>query len=224
MWAKVAEEMAVPWRAAEAMHWQLGEADMARRAGVVPFSLSSVTLDSPLSSSSRSSPQRGHAHSLSQPANMPMLMSMPIPSPHNLRYCRPVAAAGFPDLPRTAPALPPGMTRTIAARRDNAPRSVPLPSPSQEFNLAALGPGPMGRGGPGGQQNLLPSVAEMTTGMSPYSMSAYSMPMVASTSPGQVPLLPVIGSGGGRGERGVEGKRRASGDEGGCREQNRPRH
>jgi len=48
MWAKVAEEMAVPWRAAEAMHWQLGEAEMARRAGVVPFSLSSVPVDAPL--------------------------------------------------------------------------------------------------------------------------------------------------------------------------------
>lgn len=35
---EVAEEMAVPWRAAEAMHWQLGEGDMARRAGTVPFS------------------------------------------------------------------------------------------------------------------------------------------------------------------------------------------
>lgn len=35
---KVAEEMTILWRAAEAMHWQLGEADMARRAGVVPFS------------------------------------------------------------------------------------------------------------------------------------------------------------------------------------------
>lgn len=42
MWAKVAEEMAIPWRAAEAMHWQLGEQEMARRAGVVPFSLSST--------------------------------------------------------------------------------------------------------------------------------------------------------------------------------------
>ncbi|KKA16796.1 MYB DNA-binding domain protein [Rasamsonia emersonii CBS 393.64] len=41
MWSKVAEEMAIPWRAAEAMHWQLGEQEMARRAGVVPFSLSS---------------------------------------------------------------------------------------------------------------------------------------------------------------------------------------
>ncbi|OXV08366.1 hypothetical protein Egran_03872 [Elaphomyces granulatus] len=47
MWAKVAEEMAIPWRAAEAMHWQLGEQEMARRAGVVPFSLSSGTDEPP---------------------------------------------------------------------------------------------------------------------------------------------------------------------------------
>ncbi|KAK4062641.1 hypothetical protein Purlil1_14202 [Purpureocillium lilacinum] len=46
MWAKVAEELQVPWRAAEAMHWQLGEADMAHRAGVVPFSLTSSTAES----------------------------------------------------------------------------------------------------------------------------------------------------------------------------------
>ncbi|KAH8704269.1 hypothetical protein BGW36DRAFT_276876, partial [Talaromyces proteolyticus] len=47
MWAKVAEEMAIPWRAAEAMHWQLGEQEMARRAGVVPFSLSSGSIEPP---------------------------------------------------------------------------------------------------------------------------------------------------------------------------------
>jgi hypothetical protein len=29
----------VPWQAAETMHWQLGQHDMARRAGVVPFTL-----------------------------------------------------------------------------------------------------------------------------------------------------------------------------------------
>ena len=39
MWAPLATELGIPWRAAEAMHWQLGEADMARRAGVTPFSL-----------------------------------------------------------------------------------------------------------------------------------------------------------------------------------------
>ncbi|CAZ84917.1 unnamed protein product [Tuber melanosporum] len=45
MWALVAREMEIPWRAAEAMHWQLGEREMARRAGVVPFSLSNIALD-----------------------------------------------------------------------------------------------------------------------------------------------------------------------------------
>ena len=45
MWSKVAEEMAVPWRAAEAMHWQLGPEGMARRAGVAPFSLSTTAID-----------------------------------------------------------------------------------------------------------------------------------------------------------------------------------
>ncbi|KAH8655680.1 hypothetical protein BX600DRAFT_440176 [Xylariales sp. PMI_506] len=45
MWAKITEELAVPWRAAEAMHWQLGEQDMARRAGVTPFELSTAQQD-----------------------------------------------------------------------------------------------------------------------------------------------------------------------------------
>ena len=47
MWQQISKEMSIPWRAAEAMHWQLGEQDMARRAGVVPFSLSSVALEMP---------------------------------------------------------------------------------------------------------------------------------------------------------------------------------
>ncbi|KAH6973304.1 hypothetical protein EDB80DRAFT_348581 [Ilyonectria destructans] len=46
MWAKIAKEMAVPWRAAEAMHWQLGEADMAQRANVIPFHLVDGKVDS----------------------------------------------------------------------------------------------------------------------------------------------------------------------------------
>ncbi|RMZ75110.1 hypothetical protein DV737_g5434, partial [Chaetothyriales sp. CBS 132003] len=39
MWSRIAEEMAIPWRAAEAMHWQMGESEMARRAGVSLFTL-----------------------------------------------------------------------------------------------------------------------------------------------------------------------------------------
>lgn len=41
-------EMKIPWRACEAMHWQMGEDEMARRAGVKPFSSSSsVALEPP---------------------------------------------------------------------------------------------------------------------------------------------------------------------------------
>ncbi|KAJ9602004.1 hypothetical protein H2200_013563 [Cladophialophora chaetospira] len=35
--------MAMPWRAVEAMHWQMGEHEMAKRAGVTPFSLTNPT-------------------------------------------------------------------------------------------------------------------------------------------------------------------------------------
>ncbi|KAF8477086.1 hypothetical protein BDZ91DRAFT_769331 [Kalaharituber pfeilii] len=60
MWALVANEMKIPWRAAEAMHWQLGEEEIARRAGTVPFSLSSsVILEAP--------PRHKHEQSGSNP-------------------------------------------------------------------------------------------------------------------------------------------------------------
>ena len=39
IWNKVGEELGVPWRAAEAMHWIIGEEEMARRAGVVAFTM-----------------------------------------------------------------------------------------------------------------------------------------------------------------------------------------
>ncbi|KAI5819045.1 hypothetical protein BZA77DRAFT_242325 [Pyronema omphalodes] len=45
MWTTIAKEMEIPWRAAEAMHWQMGEIEMANRAGVVPFSRGHVAID-----------------------------------------------------------------------------------------------------------------------------------------------------------------------------------
>ena len=39
MWEKIAKEMQIPWRAAENMHWQMGEIDMAQRANVPVFGL-----------------------------------------------------------------------------------------------------------------------------------------------------------------------------------------
>lgn len=207
MWSKVAEEMAVPWRAAEAMHWQLGENDMARRAGVVPFSLSSVTLDTP-SSGSRASPARGHSYSQSTSSAMG-------PGSTGSRYSRPGTAQGNPN--------PRGGTRTIAARRESTPRSVPPTSPTDGLALAAIGGG-MGMmgGGRGGQ--YLPSLVEMTTGVSPYSTPAYAMSMPAHSSgyssgyPSPGPLLPAIGMMSNR----PETKRRGS-PESGARDSTRRR-
>ncbi|RDW83111.1 hypothetical protein BP5796_04602 [Coleophoma crateriformis] len=213
MWAKVAEEMAVPWRAAEAMHWQLGEADMARRAGVVPFSLSSATLDN--QSGHRTSPQRGHQHSQSHSST---ISSGSAGGPGS-RYGR-----STPGLPRPVSgggASANSSARSIAVRRESTPRSVPPASPSDGLALAAIQGGmAMGMGMGRGSQ-MLPSVAEMTTGVNPYSTPAYamSMPMggsYGSSSPG--PLLPAIGFVGSR----PDVKRRGS-PEVGSRETSRRR-
>lgn len=47
MWAGVARDLGVPWRTAEAMHWILGEQEMARRAGVTPFAMAGAPVSDP---------------------------------------------------------------------------------------------------------------------------------------------------------------------------------
>ena len=61
MWNIVAKELGVPQRAAEAMHWLLGEEDMARRAGVIPVT-------SVLDGLSHHSTRHPHGRMLSSPA------------------------------------------------------------------------------------------------------------------------------------------------------------
>lgn len=97
MWSKIAEEMAIPWRAAEAMHWQLGEQEMARRAGVVPFSLSSSAIDPPATRTRRAStsaprPRKGSTSRV-VPPQLPSLEEL---------------TAGVPAF---APTLPPPLPR-----------------------------------------------------------------------------------------------------------------
>lgn len=202
MWSKVAEELQVPWRAAEAMHWQLGEADMARRAGVVPFSLSSVTMDTP-PSGHRSSPSRGHSHSQSHSSVISASGST------GSRYSRPNTSHSTQGSVRGSSGG--SSARAIAARRDSTPRSVPPTSPSDGLALAAIGGGMamgMGRG-----MQMLPSVAEMTTGVSPYNTPAYALSMsMGGGYPSPGPLLPGIGILGPRPTG--DGKRRGSPDQG----------
>lgn len=39
LWQPLAHELGVPWRSAEAMHWIMGEKEMARRANTIPFAM-----------------------------------------------------------------------------------------------------------------------------------------------------------------------------------------
>ncbi|KAK3946169.1 MYB DNA-binding domain-protein [Diplogelasinospora grovesii] len=218
MWAKVAEEMQIPWRAAEAMHWQLGEYDMARRAGVIPFTLSDNT-PSAMHQQHRPSPSRGHAHSQSQGNMARDMATAGLPSPRYGRGGHGHAAAGGPPPSLPSPlssgggGRPPART-AAASRRDSM--SIPPPQQRLPYGGGGVG-GPLelgevgGHGGGGGGGgggvygvpgpdpgpgpgpghgpglapihqptttsrggNMLPSVAELTTGISPYSTPAYS--------------------------------------------------
>ncbi|KID96786.1 Homeodomain-related protein, partial [Metarhizium majus ARSEF 297] len=164
MWAKVAEELAVPWRAAEAMHWQLGEADMARRAGVVPFSLAAVNVEG----GHRAAPPRANIHF--QPPDTVGRHLTP-PSPRAM-YARnpPVSAMSTGHIPRGenvgAPVPPPlaGAGPAQGSMTEQHGEFYYSPGP------VSVGPGlaPIQHQGQPRNPGPLPSLAELTTGVSPY--------------------------------------------------------
>ncbi|RBQ74503.1 hypothetical protein FVER14953_00767 [Fusarium verticillioides] len=193
MWAKVAEEMAVPWRAAEAMHWQLGEADMARRAGVIPFSLAAVNVEG--NNSHRSSPSRSHIHSQPQ-VSMPRDLGVPSP---RIVYNRPP--------PMTA------SSRTMVPRRESIPPPPPLsmvPDPAEAQYVPGPGLAPIQNQPPPRTAGMLPGVAELTGGVSPYSAPAAVPNMGHITGVGQGPLYSTLAS---YSMESAGSKRRASPDE-----------
>jgi Myb-like DNA-binding domain len=117
MWAPVAEEMSIPWRAAEAMHWQLGEQEMARRAGVTPFSLSNTsntTIPSVPRSHTRSSSAAPRARRESAPRALQ-------PHPPQLPSVAELTA-GLPAYATQPPSYPPQRTSPDYYRQPGAPR------------------------------------------------------------------------------------------------------
>ncbi|XEU97790.1 hypothetical protein FSHL1_003076 [Fusarium sambucinum] len=178
MWAKVAEEMAVPWRAAEAMHWQLGEADMARRAGVIPFSLAAVNVEG--NNNHMSSPSRSHIHSHSQ-GSMPRDIGVPSP---RVVYNR-------------APPLPPASNRAIISRRESIPPPPPLPmgpEPAEVQYVPGPGLAPIQNQPTPRSAGMLPGFAELTGGVSPYS-TASAVPSIGPVGGmGQGPLYSSLAS------------------------------
>lgn len=129
MWEKLAKEMQLPWRAAEAMHWQIGEMEMATRANVPVFHLAgqssgsvSAATDSRPSSTSPNSSSRGphllphphlHSHTLphgSQPTLLQTAASRDSISSSSAEYDyrhRADSARSVPHPSNRHPSLPP---------------------------------------------------------------------------------------------------------------------
>jgi len=94
MWAKIAEEMAIPWRAAEAMHWQMGEHEMARRAGVTPFTLTNANNNSVSRLNNRPPTSRPREDCRSGNQQLPSLAELTAGLP---AYSHPPPSYPYPD-------------------------------------------------------------------------------------------------------------------------------
>ncbi|ERT00031.1 myb DNA-binding protein domain containing protein [Sporothrix schenckii 1099-18] len=230
MWAKVAEEMQVPWRAAEAMHWQLGEADMARRAGVTPFSLTATTVETSTPGHHHQSPSQmsyqqhplaiAHHHSqggfrtdtgsaggsISSGALSPRYgrgsgsnpsIPLPPPPPMSMHADRLVtglggssssSGRGFGSSGRRerggTPVRGGGSFGGGPSDPANAMYHYHQHHPQQQQQHAGpglppiqtgVGPPPLQQQERSGGSGTLPSFAEITTGVSPYSTPAYSL-------------------------------------------------
>lgn len=176
---------------------------MARRAGVTPFSLQAPGPEGPHGTQPyhhRNSPSRTHGHSPTHGGGP----SHGMPSP---RYGRtPVPGAMSAHGPPPGPPqghgigavpppphanMPPSMSGagTLAARRDSQPPRqhhyqyhLQSPSPHEGYSMPGPGLPPLQPGALGQGRGILPGVAELTTGISPYSTPAYSL-SVPSGSP-----------------------------------------
>ncbi|KAK3680930.1 hypothetical protein LTR37_021031 [Vermiconidia calcicola] len=131
MWEKISKEMQLPWRAAEAMHWQIGEVEMAQRANVPVFHLAgqqgpqhALMQDRAPSTSPPSAMAYSHTHNHSLPhILMPQLHPV---SPVQTR------------LRRTSVSSSPGGMPPLRRRADSA-RSVPTASSASRTLLPPVG-------------------------------------------------------------------------------------
>ena len=185
MWTPLAVELGVPWRAAEFIHWQLGETEMARRAGVVPFSMAATA-----GSSSQPSPAMlpvgagGTPYLGEDPRSGPgHLGSGTASSSQSPVVMLPAGVGGAPypsDDPRSglgyvAEGMP---ARSSFDSEENLGRNV-----RRRATVSPVGLG--GSGGRGAGNNflhgaVLPSLAEMDRGI-----TAFDSGTTPESSPGQ---------------------------------------
>ncbi|KAF5978981.1 DRPLA-like protein [Fusarium bulbicola] len=153
MWAMVAEEMAIPWRAVEAMHWLLGKSEMASRAGAVPFSIAAANEIG----SNGSPPSHSRAHHQPQ-GSMPGDFRAPWPetlhagnSPMTMNTWAMASCQDFMFLPlqpriqnsaagQNVPGLDPIQNEPLLRQVDILPGIAELISCVDPYRAPALGP------------------------------------------------------------------------------------
>lgn len=172
MWQKVAKEVGVPWRAAEAMHWQLGEADIARRVGAEIFTLSGPGTTVYIQSNSPPLPLPS-AHQIGGGGNT-LATQERLPDPRGA--CRPLLA----------PPLPPDCVPKFTAHQATPPGLAPIHKGAPPA-LALLHS--QARGAVHTSCALpLPRVTEPITGANPSRTPATRKPSAVEASPQQQTL------------------------------------
>ena len=157
MWEKISKEMQLPWRAAEAMHWQIGEIEMAQRANVPVFHLAGQ--QPPYGSAM---PDRVPNRSPPSGNGMPPAISYSHTHNHSLpqlTMSQPQSVSPVHSrLRRNSNGLSTGGPQQLRRRADSA-RSVPTAAPTN--------------------RNMLPPVGEL---VGPSSPSRYTLPPVVTSS------------------------------------------
>lgn len=160
MWEKISKEMQLPWRAAEAMHWQIGEVEMAQRANVPVFHLAGQGS----STTHAGAAQEGRASSTSPSSSV---------APHSAPSYTHTHNHSLPQLPQPIPQpISPVQTRL----RRNSSGSSPTGHPSLRGRADSARSVPTIQTG---GRALLPPLGDVT---GPPSQPRYVLPPVVTSA------------------------------------------
>ena len=160
MWEKISKEMQLPWRAAEAMHWQIGEVEMAQRANVPVFHLAGQGSTTHQHSRSASEVRAG---STSPPSVSGPPTTVSYSHTHN---------HSLPQIPPILPQpLSPVQSRLQRNSADNSPSGL-FSSPRHRADSARSGPVTLAP-----PRTLLPPLGDMGA---PPSQTRYNLPPVVT--------------------------------------------
>lgn len=164
MWEKISKEMQLPWRAAEAMHWQIGEVEMAQRANVSVFHLAgqqSSQVGASLERAESISPlsATGSASTLPFPQGYPSVHNHSLPQ-ISLAQAHPLSPAETRLRSNSNSSVsPPNMPQQLRRRADSVQT---MSTASNRMQLPPMGE--LGRSSPPLRYTLPPVVTSPDTG------------------------------------------------------------